>query len=56
MSRDPADWQSRRLATVPQHAAYPVGRHRAVVEPGWLRLHIMLAAMIWWLGIGGITS
>lgn len=45
-----------RLATVPRHSLHPGGRHRAVVEPGWVRMNIMLAAMIWWLGIGGITG
>lgn len=52
----PYAWQERRLATVPRHSHVPGGRHRAVVPAGWLRMHIFLAAMIWWLGIGGITG
>lgn len=45
-----------RLATRPRHSFNPGGRHRAVVQPGWVRMNVMLAAMIWWLGIGGITG
>lgn len=51
---DPHDWRARRLAPAPRHSHNPGGRHRAAVPAGWFRLHIMLAAMIWWLGIGGI--
>ena len=49
-------WETNRLATVPRHAKHPGGRHRAQVQPGWVRMNVMLAAMIWWLGIGGITG
>lgn len=56
MSPDPYDFRARRLAASPRHCTVPGGRHRAVTLPGWFRTHVMLAAMIWWLGIGGITS
>jgi hypothetical protein len=52
---DPYDWRARRLAPAPRHSFDPGGRHRATVPAGWFRLNIVLAAMIWWLGIGGIT-
>jgi hypothetical protein len=53
--RDPYDFRSRRRAHTPRHSFEPGGRHRAVVLPGWFRLNIVLAAAIWWLGIGGIS-
>lgn len=53
---DPYDWQARRLASAPRHSFAPGGRHRAAVPAGWFRMHIFLAAAIWWLGIGGITN